>query len=756
MFKKDNKNSQFLSFGFLVKWLGFAVFSYLLVQIFYKREEWAADTTAPFDPFQIIISTPKTHLLSLLVWISLLLLSAVIINKVIHRILKVEARMRNIFESAVDGIITINDNGIIEEFNPAAQHMFGYSLDEVIGKNVSLLMPEPYNKDHNNFIKRYVRTGEAKVIGIGRETDGRRKDGVIFPIELSVSQVIIENHPFFTGMVHDITARKSIEAKLAKQYQRQSALAKFDLTINQSQELQKMLDQTVKVTVDLLPASRGACILLIDGKENKSFFCSSEMPDKKKSSMSKQILQHQEILQRIIHTNQSLVESDVSNSRSDLNSLLIQNQIQSYAGIPLCADKQVIGVLFAFDKDRRNYEKEDLDFLKALANRTSVAVSKFRLYEELQNANLSLENQKGELFALLDSTEEAIAFTSPNLQFISINQKFLDFFGIESIDTSSYQYQTFISQTDKIFTNSNEILSRFHESAIDSPKQYLDSFTQIWPVKRELELFSNPVRSSAGDYLGRLFVFRDVTYDREVDRMKSEFISTVSHELRTPLTSIHGSLGLINGGVVGKLSVKTRQLVEIAYKNSERLIRLINDILDIEKIRSDRMVFDNQPIDLIPLIKQAIRLNSAYGDQFGVKFQMIDSIDKGFVFADSARLMQVLTNLLSNAAKFSPNNGIVDISVTQKRNLIKVSVIDHGPGITKAFRKRIFQRFSQGDSSTTRNKGGTGLGLSINKAIVEKLNGKIGYETKIDQGTTFFFTLREWKEKKEKKATNND
>jgi signal transduction histidine kinase len=235
--------------------------------------------------------------------------------------------------------------------------------------------------------------------------------------------------------------------------------------------------------------------------------------------------------------------------------------------------------------------------------------------------------------------------------------------------------------------------------------------------------------------------------------MKSEFVSTVSHELRTPLTSIHGSLGLLNGGVTGILSEQTKTLVEIAYKNSERLIRLINDILDIEKIRSDRMVFDNKAIDLIPIIKQAIRLNSAYGDQFGVEFQLINSIAEGIVFADGDRLMQVLTNLLSNAAKFSPRNSTVDISVSRQRHALKISVTDHGPGISKAFRKRIFQRFSQGDASTTRKKGGTGLGLSINKAIVEKMNGKIGYKTKLNVGTTFFFTLPEWKDKPEK-ATN--
>jgi signal transduction histidine kinase len=181
---------------------------------------------------------------------------------------------------------------------------------------------------------------------------------------------------------------------------------------------------------------------------------------------------------------------------------------------------------------------------------------------------------------------------------------------------------------------------------------------------------------------------------------------------------------------------------------------LINDILDIERIESGRMKFDNKAIDLIPVMKQAIQFNTAYADQFGVKFKMTESITEAIVCADGDRLMQVLTNLLSNAAKFSPRDSTVELSVARQKQSFKVSITDHGPGISKEFRKRIFQRFAQSDTSKTRKKGGTGLGLNISKAIVENLNGKIGYKTKENIGSTFFFTLPEWKEMTEKE--NND
>lgn len=233
----------------------------------------------------------------------------------------------------------------------------------------------------------------------------------------------------------------------------------------------------------------------------------------------------------------------------------------------------------------------------------------------------------------------------------------------------------------------------------------------------------------------------------EIDRMKNEFISTVSHELRTPLTSIRGSLGLITGGVAGEVPIKARELVEIAYKNSERLVNLINDILDIEKIESGRMDFRNKEIYLTHVLAQALEANSAYASQFGVRFELDNKAPLAMVVADGDRLMQVFTNLLSNAAKFSPTGGTVTISVsrhdTSTAGMVRVAVTDRGPGIPHEFYDRIFGKFAQADSSAARLKGGTGLGLSISKVIVERLGGRIGFHSEPNVRTTFYFDLPE-------------
>ena len=244
----------------------------------------------------------------------------------------------------------------------------------------------------------------------------------------------------------------------------------------------------------------------------------------------------------------------------------------------------------------------------------------------------------------------------------------------------------------------------------------------------------------------------DVTALKHVDRIKSEFVSTVSHELRTPLTSIRGSLGLIAGGVGGKLPDAVKTLVEIAKNNCERLIRLINDILDIEKIESGNIPLDLQETALKPLLTQALAANEGFGTAKNVGLRLYCPDETLQVLVDSDRLTQVVTNLLSNAMKFSPPNETVEVHVSRAGLGVRVEVRDRGPGIPDEFRKRIFQKFSQADSSDTRQAAGTGLGLNISRAIVERLGGHLGFESEAGAGSIFFFELPLSTERQEKKA----
>jgi len=234
---------------------------------------------------------------------------------------------------------------------------------------------------------------------------------------------------------------------------------------------------------------------------------------------------------------------------------------------------------------------------------------------------------------------------------------------------------------------------------------------------------------------------RDVTAQLEAERMKKEFTSTLSHELRTPLTSIIGSLQLINSGVMGDVDKEIGELTVVAERNSQRLLDLINDILDIEKIESGKVTLVPEVMRVDELVRESLVLNKAFGERFKVSFQSHGDIPERRVHADRKRLLQVMTNLLSNAAKFSPEGGIVEISTEDAGANVRIAVHDRGSGIPEAFRARIFGRFTQADSTATRQKGGSGLGLAICKRLVELMRGRIGFEDRPGGGTTFWFEL---------------
>lgn len=250
---------------------------------------------------------------------------------------------------------------------------------------------------------------------------------------------------------------------------------------------------------------------------------------------------------------------------------------------------------------------------------------------------------------------------------------------------------------------------------------------QVNGAATTFEMVLAPFRAADGRIDLVFATARDISDRKRVDRLKNEFVSTVSHELRTPLTSIAGSLGLLSGGAAGEIGERARHLVGIAHANSLRLVRLINDILDIEKIEAGRMAFDLRTLDLLDVAGQAVAALRAYADGFGVTVEIVSAPDPVVVFGDQDRLTQVVTNLVSNAIKFSPPGGSVSVAVGADGETAAIRVRDSGPGVPEAFLPRMFTKFAQADGSDSRRKGGTGLGLAIVKEIVERHAGAIRY-----------------------------
>lgn len=275
-------------------------------------------------------------------------------------------------------------------------------------------------------------------------------------------------------------------------------------------------------------------------------------------------------------------------------------------------------------------------------------------------------------------------------------------------------------------------------NSITYETEHLNSKGELVPFEVLLQIIE-----PEGDKPRFVAITRNISERREVERAKSEFLSTVSHELRTPLTSIKGAVGLVAAGITGEIPKKAVEMLKLANKNSDRLERIINDMLDVELAKAGNLDLQMEPMDLLALVNEAIDINKGIGKEYEVTFRgpITDSV--AMIEGDKKRLLQVMTNLMSNAAKFSKIGAIVEIDISRTPDRLLVTVRDFGVGIPDAKKDRIFEEFGQVDSSDNRRRGGAGLGLSICKSIIESHGGSIHFESKVGVGTTFFFDLQE-------------
>ncbi len=271
----------------------------------------------------------------------------------------------------------------------------------------------------------------------------------------------------------------------------------------------------------------------------------------------------------------------------------------------------------------------------------------------------------------------------------------------------------------------------------------LEQNRELTALRRTGETFTIELRVSQISHHGEckfIGLVRDITERKRIERMKSELVSIVSHELRTPLTSISGALGLIVGGALGETAPNMRQMLSIAHQNSLRLGRLVDDLLDMDKLVAGKMTLDLRALAVPAQLQQAIAANQGYAAKHDVTLVLQQAPDVQLV-ADDDRLQQVLANLISNAVKFSPPGGSVSLGSECRGAWVRIWVRDQGPGIAPEFHTRIFQKFSQADSSDSRQKDGTGLGLAISKELIEHMHGRIGFDSEPGEGACFWCEL---------------
>jgi PAS domain S-box-containing protein len=378
-----------------------------------------------------------------------------------------------------------------------------------------------------------------------------------------------------------------------------------------------------------------------------------------------------------------------------------------------------------------------------------------RIRRERKAADAELDRERQLLKQLMQGIPDAICFKDLERRYIHLNDSER---AVLSVATDA---DAMGKTVDELTTPELARKRRAEEERVlATGEALLDCVERIEGPRgsiRWLSATKAPIRDSQDEIVGMVEIARDITESKRQEQLKDEFVATVSHELRTPLTSILGSVGCLVGGTAGVLPDPAQRLLRMALDNCRRLVAIVNDILDMEKIESGKMPYEREAVDVRALAMQVIETNQALADSHGVAVRLDDPAHEGSVDADPRRLAQALSNLLSNAIKFSPRDGEVVISVENRDQTVSVSIRDHGSGIPEDYRDRIFKKFVQVDASDQRQRGGTGLGLSITKQIVDQLDGQIVFEPAAGGGTVFTVTFKAWAETPRRDGrTNND
>ncbi len=386
-------------------------------------------------------------------------------------------------------------------------------------------------------------------------------------------------------------------------------------------------------------------------------------------------------------------------------------------------------------------DDQQVQILHILARQTAVAIENARLFAQTRN-------DQERTSAVVDATNDAILMLDERRRVMIINRRARFFFGLSERELQEKDLDQLGALFHRIFEDSLRFQGWLRQLLRSATERAVEEFRIIRPEPRLLQCFSAPVMDIHDRYLGRILVFRDITREREVERMKSDFVSNVSHELRTPLTSIQGAIQLILGpprgghpGMTDGLPQRARDLLTISLNNTERLIRLINDLLDIAKIEQGRIQLRREPLAPEDLCRSAAAEMSAFANNRGIAIEVDLPPRMPKILADGDRSAQILVNLISNAIKFSAAGQRVLLSARHEGATICFTVRDWGRGIAREDQGRLFQKFQQIDSSATRDVGGTGLGLAISKALVEEQGGRIWLDSVPGKGSTFSFTL---------------
>ncbi len=632
-----------------------------------------------------------------------------------RQIASVQRRLQAIVETASDGIVVIDQHGCIESVNPATEKMFGYRTEQLLGHNVSMLMPDPHRSFHDTYLTRYLETGENRVIGIGRETEGQHSDGTAFPIELSVNRLELDSGLHFAGVVRDISERKKAEQALEQQ-----------------RDFTRDVIDSLSAHIAVLDAEGK---IVLTNRAWKKFAEQNNLP-------ADQVDTGVDYLQAAMH-----LPDTVSEEATDVGQQLQQmldGGINKFSLKYPCHSPQ----------EQRWFEMRANSFMHH--DRLAIVVSHTNITRQVEfERRLKDANEQLRITSLVaEITDNAVIVTDLKGVTQWVNRGFTLL--------SGYKFDEIVGQRPGELLQGEETdmaVSHRIGEAVRAGKRiegeilnYHKNGTPYW-----IHFEISPVYDEQQKLVQFVALEQDITERKRseqaiikareeaenANRAKSTFLATMSHEIRTPLYGVVGTVDMLGHT---QLDSSQTDLVNTAKDSAMLLQGIIDDILDFSKIEAGKLELERVPLTLEPLVEKLGENLQHLAAKRNVELLIYSDPRLPEVKGDPVRLRQILYNLAGNAIKFSSGlpdrNGQVIIRAlleNQKNGRVNLcfSISDNGIGMNIEVQKRLFMPFVQGEEETTRRYGGTGLGLVITERLVEMMDGYIDLESVEGEGSTF-------------------
>ncbi|HNO32125.1 MAG TPA: ATP-binding protein, partial [Anaerolineales bacterium] len=543
-------------------------------------------------------------------------------------------------------------------------------------------------------------------------------------------------------------------AQLQREQQSTETLLRILTEVSSSLDLDRTLNRTLSLLNDTLGAEQGT-ILLVNPEDNLLHYragygyLSERSAAPSRTGFTLRI--GEGLAGWVVKNRDSALVNDLHKDPRWIHNPAAGQDHRSAIAVPMMVGEDVIGVLMVFQRLANFFSAEMLVLVKAIAGQVAVAINNARLYELIrdQAERLGLMLRKEQVEAsrqqsILEAVADGVLVTGIDGRITFVNVSAVHILAVEESRLLGNSLDGFVGLFGKSAASWTATIRRWSED----PTTYRAG--QMYAEQIELEngriilVHLAPVIHQH-DFLGTVSIFRDITREVEVDRLKSEFVATVSHELRTPMTAIKGYVDILTMGAAGPLNENQMHFLDVVRNNIQRLNILVSDLLDISRIESGRVILEQQPINMYHLaedvIAEALRRSQTEGKPMALSLEASKNLPS--VMGDSGRVRQILSNLVNNAFNYTPENGTIRVNIQQVNGEIQVDVEDNGIGVKVEDQERLFERFYRGEHPLVLATPGTGLGLPIVRQLVEMHKGRMWMKSPgvPGEGSVFSFTL---------------